>query len=123
KLDLFKVYPELDDKRTLGQVLLEPTRIYAKPLVDVFHHYRVKQVITAMANITGSGLPGNVPRTLGNSLNAKVSLKAWDVPPVFRFLQQHGNVSDEEMFKVFNMGIGYVIVVKPHFAESVKHQL
>jgi phosphoribosylformylglycinamidine cyclo-ligase len=123
KLDLHKVYPDLETDRTLGQVLLEPTRIYARSVVSVLRHYPVKRPISAMSHITGGGLPGNVPRTLGEDLNAKISRKAWDVPPIFRFLQQHGNVEDAEMLRVFNMGIGYVIAVRPWFAESVKAQL
>ncbi len=123
KLDLHKVYPELQDERPLGQVLLTPTRIYAKSVLRVLHHYQVKQVVTSMSHITGSGLPGNVPRTLPSGVDAKVSRAAWEVPPVFKFLQRHGKVSDEEMFNVFNMGIGYTMVVRPHFADSILQQL
>jgi phosphoribosylformylglycinamidine cyclo-ligase len=123
RLDLHKIYPELDPAQPLGKVLLTPTRIYAKPIISVLHHYKVKQVITAMSHITGSGLPGNVPRTLGTNLNAKLNKKAWTVPPVFEFLQRHGQIAEEEMFNVFNMGIGYVIAVKPAFADSVQEQL
>ena len=123
KLDLDNAYPEVDQQCTLGQVLLEPTRIYVKPLVNVLHYYRVKKPIPGMAHITGGGLVGNVARTLGHHLNAKINLTSWAIPPVFRFLQQHGNVTDEQMFGVFNMGIGYVMIVRPHFAESIRAQL
>lgn len=123
KLDIGKVYPALDERRTLGQVLLEPTRIYAKQIVSVLRHYKVKKVISAMSHITGSGLPGNVPRVLNDSVNAKIDRKAWEVPPIFRFLQERGNVSDDEMLDVFNMGIGYVVVVRPHFADAVADAL
>ena len=68
--------------------------------------------VTAMAHITGSGLPGNVPRTIGTSLNARLDKKAWTVPSVFKFLQAQGNVEETEMFNVFNMGIGYTIAVR-----------
>jgi len=123
KLDLNKVYPKLDKEKPLGQVLLTPTRIYAKSVISVLRRYTVKQVISTMSHITGGGLPGNIPRTLGSHLNARISRKAWTVPPVFRFLQKKGEISHDEMFKVFNQGIGYVIVVRPHFADSVTHQL
>ncbi len=123
KLDLNKTYPDLDSHQTLGRVLLTPTRIYAKPIVSILRKYTVKQVTTAMSHITGGGLPGNIPRTLGTHLNARISLKSWDAPPIFGFLKRHGRVAQGEMHKVFNMGIGYVMIVRPHFAESVKHQL
>lgn len=123
KLDLNEIYPVLDPTQTLGQVLLTPTKIYAKSIVAMLRSYKRKQPVTAMSHITGSGLPGNVPRTLGTSLNAKIDLNSWKRPPVFDFLQKLGNVADEEMLDVFNMGIGYVVMVKPHFAESVLQQL
>ena len=122
-LDLNEIYPQLDAQRTLGRALLTPTRIYAKPVISVLRRYAVKQVITAMSHITGGGLPGNVQRTLGKHLNAQISRKAWDVPPVFEFLKRSGRVGDQEMLKVFNMGVGYIMVVRPHFADSIKSQL
>ncbi|MBC7770967.1 MAG: phosphoribosylformylglycinamidine cyclo-ligase, partial [Pyrinomonadaceae bacterium] len=118
KLDIAKVYPELDETRTLGEVLLAPTRIYAKQIVGVLRKYKVKQVISGMSHITGSGLPGNLPRSLTN-LNAVLNRKSWTPHPVFPFLQKHGNIADNEMFDVFNMGIGYCLFVRPHFAEAV----
>lgn len=123
KLDLDKTYPDLDPHQPLGKVLLTPTRIYAKSIINVLHHYKVKQVVTAMANITGSGIPGNVPRTLTPEVNARIEKSAWTVPPVFHFLQQHGSVEEQEMFNVFNMGVGYTVTVKPAFADSVLEQL
>lgn len=119
KLDLHKIYPELDAKRTLGEVLLTPTRIYAKSIVAALRKYKVKQVITGMSHITGSGLPGNVPRCLNDKFNAVFQRKSWTPHPIFQFLQKHGNVADAEMFDVFNMGLGYIVIVKPHFADQV----
>jgi phosphoribosylformylglycinamidine cyclo-ligase len=123
KLDLNKVYPELDDDRPLGLVLLEPTRIYSKQIVSLLRAYKVKRPISGMAHITGGGLPGNVNRALHDGVNAKLSKKAWGIPPLFKFIQKHGNVSDEEMFKVFNMGVGYTLIVKPHFADAILDKL
>lgn len=122
-LDLMKVYPDLDASRTLGEVLLAPTRIYAKSVVAVLREYRVKQPISGMAHITGSGIAGNLERPLNSSVNAKVNLGSWEVPAIFRFLQKHGNVSEQEMFNVFNMGLGYMMIVRPHFAEAIIHRL
>lgn len=122
-LDLDKVYPELNDARPLGQLLLEPTRIYARQIVAVLRQYKVKKVINGMAHITGGGLGGNVNRALPSDLNARISRKAWSVPPVFDFLQKHGEVDDEEMFRVFNMGIGFVLIIRPHFCGAIAARL
>jgi phosphoribosylformylglycinamidine cyclo-ligase len=123
RLKLDKVYTDLDSKRTLGQVLLEPTRIYAKPIVKVLRKYTVKKIVTGMAHITGSGLPGNIPRAFSNDLDAKVELKSWDIPPVFEFLEKQGGVERAEMFNVFNMGVGYTLIVRPSFVDSIVRQL
>jgi phosphoribosylformylglycinamidine cyclo-ligase len=121
-LKLQKTYREVDASRTLGEVLLEPTRIYAKNIVKLLRKYTVKKIVTGMAHITGSGLPGNLPRAFENDLDARIDLKSWDVPPIFDFLQRQGNVEREEMFNVFNMGVGYVVIVRESFADSIlKH--
>ncbi|MEM9348299.1 MAG: phosphoribosylformylglycinamidine cyclo-ligase [Planctomycetota bacterium] len=123
RLKLDKVYKQLETSQTLGEVLLEPTRIYVKPIIEVLHKYKVKKPISGMAHITGGGLPGNLNRSLSAKLDAKLDKKSWGIPPVFKFLQDKGNVSDEEMFKVFNMGIGYTLIVRPHFADAITRQL
>jgi len=123
RLDLDKCYDELGTDQPLGNVLLEPTRIYARQIVSLLRKYKVKRPIGAMAHITGGGLPGNVNRVLPGDLNARIDTKAWKPPAVFGFLQRHGRVEREEMFRVFNMGIGYVCMVRPHFAEAVVAKL
>lgn len=123
KLDLNGVYTELDDERTLGEALLEPTRIYARSITQLLSGYTVKKVVTGMAHITGGGLPGNLNRALPEDLDAKIDLGAWEVPPIFRFLQSRGGVDEEEMYRVFNMGIGYCLVVRPTFAKAVERKL
>jgi phosphoribosylformylglycinamidine cyclo-ligase len=100
-------------------VLLEPTRIYARPIVKLLSSYRKKRVVSGMAHITGGGLPGNVCRALGPKVDAVLDSTAWQPNPVFPFLQRHGGVERDEMFRVFNMGIGYVLMVRPAFAEAV----
>jgi phosphoribosylformylglycinamidine cyclo-ligase len=122
-LRLEKTYRDLDPGRTLGQVLLEPTRIYAKSIVKLLRKYTVKKIVSGMAHITGSGLPGNIPRAFGSDLDAVLDLKSWTVPSVFEFLQAQGGVDREEMFNVFNMGIGYVVIVRPSFADSILRHL
>lgn len=123
KLDIGKAYRPLDTDRTLGEVLLQPTRIYARSIVSVLRQYRVKQVVTAMSHITGGGLPGNMDRGIPADVDLKISRKAWTVPPIFRFLQEQGRVADEEMLRVFNLGVGYTLIVRPHFAEAVADKL
>ena len=108
---------------SLGEILLTPTRIYVNPIVRLLRAYRKKKVVTGMAHITGSGLEGNLCRALHSKVDAQIDTSAWPLPPVFAFLQQRGNISTAEMRRVFNMGIGYCVVVRPSFAESVKSQL
>ena len=114
--------PELENK-SIGEVLLTPTRIYVRPVVRMLGHYKVKQIVHAMAHITGGGLPGNVPRVLPKNCDAVISKSAWQIPPIFDFLQKNGPVEQEEMFRVFNMGIGFILIVAPDFADSITKQL
>lgn len=123
RLKLDKPYDALETTRTLGELLLEPTRIYAKQIVSLLRGYKVKRPIGGMAHITGGGLPGNVCRALPSDCDARIERKAWQVPPLFRFLQEHGNIDEDEMYRVFNMGIGYVVIVRPHFADAVADKL
>ena len=122
-LDLEKVYQELGPNQTLGEVLLEPTRIYVEPIMKLLGQYKVKKVVSGMAHITGGGIAGNLCRSLCDSVDATIHLDRFDVPDVFTFLQSHGNIETEEMYKVFNMGIGYVLIVRPSFAESITTHL
>ncbi|RKY09692.1 MAG: phosphoribosylformylglycinamidine cyclo-ligase [Planctomycetota bacterium] len=107
----------------LGDVLLEPTRIYVKPIVKLLAQYRVKKVVRAMAHITGGGLLGNIPRVLPKICNAVIKKSNWPVSEVFSFLQETGPVEESEMFRVFNMGIGFVLIVAPDFASSIAKKL
>jgi phosphoribosylformylglycinamidine cyclo-ligase len=95
-------YPELG--RTLGEALMEPHRSYYQQLKPLL------PLIKGLAHITGGGLIGNVPRVLPEGLTAKFDSQAWSVPPIFSLIQERGNVDWDEMYRVFNMGIGMVIV-------------
>jgi phosphoribosylformylglycinamidine cyclo-ligase len=111
-----------DEHPTLGHVLLEPTRIYARPIVKLLRTYTVKKIVSGMAHITGGGLPGNLPRAFEADLDARIDPASWSIPPVFEFLARQGNVEHHEMMNVFNMGVGYVLIVRPSFADSIiKH--
>jgi phosphoribosylformylglycinamidine cyclo-ligase len=122
KLKLTDVIDELDGT-TLGDALLAPTRIYVRPILKLLTKYRVKRVVHAMAHITGSGIAGNVPRVLPSHCNAVIRKSAWPRPKIFNFLQKKGPVEEEEMFRVFNMGIGYVVIVAEDFADAVATKL
>lgn len=108
---------------TVGDVLLTPTRIYVDAVRSVLAHYRVKRVVHGIAHITGGGLVENVERILPAGVRIEVDDQCWPVPPVFRWLQRLGGVEDAEMARVFNMGVGLVMIVSPHFAESIQAQL
>ena len=108
---------------TLGEELLKPTRIYASAIVALLEHYRVKHVIHGIAHITGGGLPGNLARILPPRCRAHIRKKAWPLPPVFDFIQKLGEIEEEEMFHVFNMGIGMVVIVPPYNACAVIRHL
>ncbi len=107
----------------LGDVLLKPTRIYVRPIVSLLNSYKRKQVVHGMAHITGGGLVGNIPRVLPDDCDAVLKTDSWPVPPIFPLMQKLGPVDKDEMYRVFNMGIGFVLIVAPDFAASVKEKL
>lgn len=94
---------------TLGDSLLEPTRIYVKPILELIKNINVH----AMAHITGGGITENLPRVLPENSQAVINLDAWERPPVFYWLQKNGGVRDPEMLKTFNCGIGMILCVAP----------
>lgn len=100
--------------KTLGEALLEPHRCYhneLKPVLDKIH---------GLAHITGGGLVGNLPRILPEGLFVEISRSAWPVPPIFELIQKHGSIKDEEMFRVFNMGIGMTLICSAEDAKSMR---
>lgn len=99
---------------TLGETLLEPTRIYVKPLLELF-----KQVnVHALSHITGGGLSENIPRVLPDNTKAVIDGNTWQLPAIFQWLQTAGNVLPDEMVRTFNCGIGMVICVAPEDADK-----
>lgn len=109
---------ELDGK-TLGEVLLEPTRIYVKALKPLL----AKHLIKGVAHITGGGFIENIPRMYADGLAAKIDTSSWNVPPIFDVIEKAGNVNHDEMFNVFNMGIGMVLAVDESKAEEALNTL
>ncbi len=112
---LKKHYPELG--RTIGEALLEPHRCYYQQLKPVL------PLIKGMAHITGGGIVDNVPRTLPQDLSARFSSRAWTVPPLFQLIQKQGKVDRDEMYHVFNMGIGMVLICAPENTSRLSAQL
>jgi phosphoribosylformylglycinamidine cyclo-ligase len=110
-------------ERTVGELLLEPTRLYVRPVRSVLSHYRVKSVVHGIAHITGGGLHENLARVLPATVDAEIARGSWTVPPLFTWLQQLGDVDDAEMHRVFNMGVGLALVVSEYYAESIQQQL
>jgi len=92
---------------TLGQALLAPTTIYNRPLLAL----QKEVTISAMAHITGGGILENLPRVLPQGLGASIQRDSWDLPAVFQWLQRGGNITDEEMMRTFNCGIGMILVL------------
>jgi phosphoribosylformylglycinamidine cyclo-ligase len=107
----------------LGDALLAPTRIYVRSILKLVAKYRTKRVVHAMAHITGNGLPGNIPRVLPPDCNAVLKKSSWPRPKIFNFLQKAGPVEEDEMFRVLNMGIGYVVIVAADFADAAARML
>lgn len=107
--------------RPLGDVVMEPTRIYVKSILSALQQHG--RSIKGLAHITGGGLLDNVPRILQPGLAARLQRDAWSMPELFQWLQQNGNVADEEMYRVFNCGIGMVVVVPAAEAESIAQSL
>jgi phosphoribosylformylglycinamidine cyclo-ligase len=98
----------------LGDTLLAPTKIYVKPILAMLE----KVTIKGMAHITGGGFLENIPRVLPEGVNAQIEYGSWPILPIFKLLQQSGNVSNNDMFRTFNMGIGMVLIVPAEQADE-----
>ena len=105
--------------RPLADALIAPTRIYVKPLLALMEAMEVK----GMVHITGGGLVENIPRVLADNLTAVLHSDAWELPPLFKWLQQHGGVADAEMHRVFNCGIGMTVIVAKENADAAMSHL
>jgi phosphoribosylformylglycinamidine cyclo-ligase len=121
-LSMDKYVPVLG--RTVGEELLEPTRIYVRAVKHILEHYPVKRrVVRGFAHITGGGLVDNVPRVLPAGRRVFIRRGSWPVPPVFAWLQRLGGIEQAEMDHVFNQGIGFVMIVSRYYAESIQRRL
>lgn len=116
---ILELYPvdtnfKLEDNVKLLDAIMEPTRIYVRAILDLNQHLPIK----GLAHITGGGLLENIPRILPANLSALLHKGSWSVPPLFAWLQTHGNVADDEMYRVFNCGIGMIVVVAPEHVDE-----
>ena len=102
-------------RKSVGAALLTPTRIYVKPLLPLLKQFRIRGIV----HITGGGLTENIPRVLPDGCRAAIHRDAWSVPPIFTLLRHGGPVSEEEMFRTFNCGIGMVLIVAKREAEDM----
>lgn len=110
---------QLDDymdslQMTLGEALMTPTRIYTEAIKQLKHEVEIKGI----SHITGGGFYENIPRALPNSLGVIIKRESWEVPPIFTLLQDKASLTEQEMFGIFNMGIGMVIMVEAEQAEA-----
>jgi phosphoribosylformylglycinamidine cyclo-ligase len=116
-LDYQTIVPEIGGK--IGEVLLAPHISYLKPLMPLVEEKRLH----ALAHITGGGLTDNLPRVLPDDCDAHIKVGSWEVLPVFRYLFEKGNIDVEEMFRVFNMGVGMVLIISPDDVDAVVKRL
>ncbi len=105
--------------KTLGEELITPTSIYSEPLNSIIRDLSIH----GLAHITGGGLEDNILRIIPKSCNVLINKGSWDIPPIFPFLQKGGNISDQEMMRTFNNGIGMVAVVPENGAQEVMERL
>ncbi len=108
---------------SVAQALLTPTFIYSTAVRRVLSHYKVKNVVHGVAHITGGGLADNIERILPPQVELVIDPQAWELPPIFSWLQALGNVSSDEMYRVFNMGIGLVLIVSPYYADRIQSMI
>ena len=117
KLKIDDYVPELG--KTIGEELLTPTKIYVEPILSILKDLPVH----GLAHITGGGIADNILRIVPKACNISIQTEIWDVPPIFSFLQQAGNVADEEMRRTFNNGIGMIAIVHPDATADVLQRL
>lgn len=115
--DKQEILPELE--RPLGEELLEPTHIYVQELLPLIKDNMIKGI----SHITGGGFYENLPRMFSDQLAAEIIEDSWEILPIFKALEKYGQVPHDEMFQIFNMGIGMVLAVAPEKAEEVKQRV
>jgi phosphoribosylformylglycinamidine cyclo-ligase len=117
KMDLGQQVEEIGGR--LGEELLRPTKIYVKAILNLTRDFNIKGI----AHITGGGIIGNLPRIIPKGCKAIIHKGSWDIPPIFSFLKEKGKISEEEMLKTFNNGIGMILIVRPIEIEDISERL
>ncbi len=117
KLGVNDAVPGLD--KSVGLEMLEPTKIYVKTLLNLFKNFNIKGLV----HITGGGFYENIPRIIPQACRSIIKKGSWDIPPIFKVIQDMGNVEEKEMFRVFNMGIGMMLVVAEKESQEVLERL
>ena len=113
KMDLHKRVEEIEG--VLGEELLQPTKIYVKTVLNLVRDFN----IGGIAHITGGGITGNIPRVIPKGCKATIHKGTWEIPPIFPFLKEKGEIPEEEMFRTFNNGIGMLLIVKNKEADEI----
>lgn len=116
-LKMSDMISELD--KPLGMELLEPTRIYVKPLLKLFKKYTIKGLV----HITGGGFYDNIPRVVPEACRCVIEMGTWPILPIFHVIQRTGNIAEKEMFRVFNMGIGMILIVAENECQGILDEL
>jgi phosphoribosylformylglycinamidine cyclo-ligase len=117
KIDLSQK-PSFADE-SLGDLLIKPTTIYVNPILSIIRNFSIH----AMSHITGGGIVENLPRVLPKQCQAKIAKDSIPVPELYRYIQEAGNIEEDEMWRVFNMGIGFALIVSPDDADAITQQL
>lgn len=117
QLTIDQAIPELGE--TVGECLLRPTKIYVQPVLEILDKVTVK----GMVHVTGGGFIENIPRILPQGLGVDIHLDSWPMPKIFDYMMERGNIAEQEMFRTFNMGIGYILVVDREAGATVLQEL
>lgn len=120
-LDVDSEVPECES--TVGELLLRPTTIYVKAIRRVLEHYKVKHPVHGLAHITGGGLVENLERIVPKGIQLQLHRDSWEIPAVFQWLQDLGEIEAQEMLRVFNMGVGMVVIASPYYAQSIRDEI
>lgn len=112
--DVLSQYKEELNGKTLGEALLEPTQLYVKPILKLLEEVDVHSI----SHITGGGFYENLPRAYGDHLNANIQKGSWGILPIFKLIQEKGNISEHDMFNTYNMGIGMAVIVDQNDVEK-----
>lgn len=116
----YNIHDEIDElENTVGEVLLTPTKIYTKACNCVTRDYDVKGIV----HITGGGFYENIPRILPDGYGVDIKLNSWEMPPIFQYMKEKGNISQEEMYATFNMGIGLIMIADEKDAQGILQKL